>query len=284
MSDAAALACVESGLGEVTAGEDLLGGIICRTRRLRLSSGISVVAKQIATPLPGFFAGEAEGLRTIDGVGWTVPRVLAARPGLLILEDLGNRQAPAKDYWERLARAWARLHGRRASRFGWERDLHYGLLRQDNRWREDGWSFYAETRFLPWLEQPGCATLLDARDRRNLEMIADRLRDLVPAQGPSLLHGDLWSGNLLIDPRGGPAVIDPSVHYGWPEADLHNAWIFGAWPQAFWDAYRESHYLEPGWRERLDLLSLPHLLGMIAHACDLAEVVPWTKRLLARFA
>ena len=284
MNDAATRACAELGLGDIVGSDDLAGGIICRTRRLRTTSGISVVAKQLAEPMPGFFRGEADSLAAIDGVGWRVPRVLAARHDVLVLEYLGDAHQPAANYWEQLARAWARLHGRLGSRFGWERDLHYGLVLQDNHWREDGWDFYAETRFRCWLKGPRCGEWLDARDRSNLERVAARLRELVPAQGPALLHGDLWSGNLLVDAHGGPAVVDPSVHYGWPEADLHNAWIFGLWPARFWDAYRECHHLEPGWQERLDLLALPHLLGMVEHGCDLAEVVPWTKRELARFA
>ena len=284
MNDSAARACADLGLGAVIASEDLIGGIICRTRRLRTASGTSVVTKQIQAPMPGFFRGEAAGLAAIAGVGWRVPQVLMARQDVLVLEDLGHAHPPADDYWEQLARAWARLHGRLGSRFGWECDLHYGVLLQDNRWRQDGWDFYADTRLRCWLERPRCTELLDRTDRRNLERVADRLRQLVPSQGPALLHGDLWSGNLLVDDHGAPAAVDPSVHYGWPEADLHNAWIFGPWPTRFWDAYRECHHLEPGWRERLDLLALPHLLGMVEHACDLAEVVPWTKRELARFA
>lgn len=284
MSDAVARVCADLGLGAMVATEDLAGGIICRTRRVRTASGTSIVVKETAAPVPGLFHGEASGLRAIEGVGWRVPRVLAARQDLLALEDLGDGHIPAADYWERLARAWARLHGRRGSRFGWERDLHYGLMVQDNAWREDGWEFYADTRFRCWLARPHCTIVLDPQDRARLERIAQRLPDLVPAQGPALLHGDLWSGNLLVDADGSPAAIDPSVHFGWPEADLHNAWIFGPWPARFWDAYRECHHLEAGWQERLDLLSLPHLLGMIEHACDLAEVVPWTRRVLARFS
>ncbi len=101
---------------------------------------------------------------------------------------------------------------------------------------------------------------------------------------PVLLHGDLWYGNLLVDAEGGPAVIDPSVHYGWAEADLHNAQMFGGFDRRFWDAYRECHHLEPGWQQRLELFYLPHLLGMIEHRCDLSEIVPWTRTLLQRFA
>lgn len=282
LSPAVAAALSALGLGAPLAREALAGGIICATARVRCAHG-SVVVKELARPLPGFFRGEAEGLDAVRGAGWTVPAVRHAGE-VLVLEDLGAAHAPADDYWERLARAWARLHGRRVSRFGWARDTWYGTILQDNRWRADGWDFFAGTRLLPWLQRPRCAALLDRDDRRRLERIAARLRDLVPAQGPALMHGDLWSGNLLVAADGGPAVVDPSVHYGWPEWDLHNAWIFDRWPERFWDAYRECHHLEPGWRERLDLLSLPHLLGMIEHDCDLAENVPWAKRVLARFA
>ncbi len=276
--------CRDLGYGDPVGCENLEGGIICWTRRVWTTAGASLVVKQARGAPADFFRLEATALEAIRHDGWTVPAILAATPDCLVLEDLGDRRTRADDYWERLGRAWARLHGRIGSRYGWHRDLYYGVFKCDNAWTGDGYAFYARTRFLPWLERPRCSAMLDAGDRRRLERIAGRLSALIPPQGPSLLHGDLWCGNLLIDHAGGPAVIDPSPYFGWPEADLHNAQMFGGFDRRFFDAYRECHWLEPGWSERLELLYLPHLLGMIEHDCDLAETVPWTRRVLERFA
>ncbi len=276
--------CGDLGLGQPVDCEALDGGIICRTRRVRTDAGSTLVVKEAAGVAADFFPLEATMLDAIRQPGWTVPAVLAATAECLVLEDLGQDNPRADDYWERLGRAWAGLHERTSERFGWSRDLYYGTLLSDNAWRADGYAFYADTRFLPWLSRPRCAAVLDAEDRRRLERVATRLPALIPLQGPSLMHGDLWCGNLLVDAAGGPAVIDPSPHYGWPEADLHNAQMFGGFDDRFFDAYRECHPLEPGWRERLELLYLPHLLGMIEHDCDVAGSLAWTRRLLARFA
>jgi len=95
MSDAAARACAELGLGAVVAADPLAGGIICHTQRIRTASGATVVTKSIAQPIPGFFHGEAHGLAASTGVGWRVPRVLAVRHDALVLEDLGQAHEPA---------------------------------------------------------------------------------------------------------------------------------------------------------------------------------------------
>jgi fructosamine-3-kinase len=272
--------------GQPVAIGPLAGGIISTTRRLRFAAGISVVVKQQPGAPADFFDCEAEGLAALrlPGDAWRVPEVLHAAHDGLVLEDLGDGAERGDGYWEVLGRSWARLHGRRVTRCGWRRDNYYGTIRQDNRWNGDAFDFYARTRFLPWLQRPGCAATLSAVDRRQLERIALRLRELVPPQGPALLHGDLWCGNLLVADDGRPAVVDPSVHYGWPEADLHNAAMFGGFDERFFAAYLECHPLEPGWRQRLELFYLPHLLGMVEHRCDLDETVPWLRRLLARFA
>ncbi len=277
--------CADHAFGAIVADEALSGGIICATRRLTTASGASLVVKQDRGCAHDFFRLEARGLRAIAmGDGWRVPEVLASDHECLVLEDLGPGDVRADDFSERLGRAWARLHGRIGGRFGWDADNYYGRYRMDNRWRDDGCAFYAETRFLPWLRRPRCAALFDERDRRDCERLCARFAEIMPRQSPALLHGDLWFGNLLADRDGAPAVVDPSPHYGWPEEDLHNAQMFGGFDQRFWDAYRECHPLDPGWRERLEIFYLPHLMGMIEHDCDVTDSLAWARAILRRYA
>ncbi len=115
-------------------------------------------------------------------------------------------------------------------------------------------------------------------------MVAGRLRALIPPQPPCLNHGDSWAGNRARAPDGRPALIDPFIHYGWAEMDLHNCLMYGGFPPRFFDAYSESHPLEPGWRERIPVLFIPHLLALVDYQIELAEVMPWLARLLNRFA
>ncbi|GAA2838323.1 fructosamine kinase family protein [Kribbella solani] len=109
------------------------------------------------------------------------------------------------------------------------------------------------------------------------------MAEIIPAQPPALLHGDLWHGNLLPGPDGGPAMIDPAVYYGWPEADLATLLIYGNLSGDFFTAYEEVHPLTPGWRERAPLLHLRELLSITAHSPAVPETVTEIHTILQRF-
>jgi fructosamine-3-kinase len=94
-----------------------------------------------------------------------------------------------------------------------------------------------------------------------VERLAARLRELVPAQSPALLHGDLWHGNVFASAAREPVLIDPAAHWGWPEADIAMTRLFGGFAAEFYAAYREARPLAPGWEQRLPLYNLYHLLN-----------------------
>jgi fructosamine-3-kinase len=94
-----------------------------------------------------------------------------------------------------------------------------------------------------------------------VENLTAQLKDLIPVEPASLLHGDLWSGNAITNSQGGPAIIDPAAHYGWAEAELAMTTLFGAFPNAFYQAYEEVRPLEPGYYARFPLYNLYHLLN-----------------------
>ena len=96
---------------------------------------------------------------------------------------------------------------------------------------------------------------------RRLESILARLPELIPAQDPALLHGDLWRGNVLFNGAGTAHLIDPACYWGWPEAELGMTTLFGAFSPVFYQAYTETRPLQQGWRERLPLYNLYHLLN-----------------------
>jgi fructosamine-3-kinase len=163
--------------------------------------------------------------------------------------DLGGRAD-----WPALARMLAGLHRHRGERFGWETDNWIGLAPQRNGWAEDWVEFYRERRLLPQLARAG----LEREAAPLLAKLEDFFRDYRPA--PSLLHGDLWNGNVGFTPEG-PVIFDPAVYYGDREADLAMTELFGGFPRAFYAAYDAAWPLDSGYAWRKPLYNLYHLLN-----------------------
>ena len=142
----------------------------------------------------------------------------------------------------------AALHRQTGARFGWHRNNSIGLSPQRNDWSDDWVEFWRERRLRPQFERAGL----------KCEFFEHLLEGHRPQ--PSLLHGDLWSGNAGFT-REGPVVFDPAVYYGDREADLAMTELFGGFPSGFYDAYHAAYPLEPGYQKRKHLYNLYHLLN-----------------------
>ncbi|HEY3562497.1 MAG TPA: fructosamine kinase family protein [Kribbella sp.] len=270
-------------LGDAIAADPLEGGYASKTFRVRTATGRSVVVKTQDNLPPDLYTLEADGLDALRAPGgFAVPEVLRVTPHFIVLTDLGTSE-PSPTYWEDAGRALALQHQQTADKFGYHQDNYLGILPQRNPWTTDGHAFFAEHRLLRYLEEPTCHNQLPPEDRRRVERVADRLAELIPPQRPSLLHGDLWHGNLLPSPTGSPALIDPAVYYGWPEADLATLLIYGHLSGSLFDAYEEIHPLAPGWRDRMPLLHLRELLSITAHTPDVPDTVSEIHTILKDF-
>lgn len=253
----------EHGHGSVERLTPVGGGCINNGARLETDSGVLFFLKQNASAPPQMFTREAEGLRAISVPGGPrVPEPLLAGEDYLLLEDL--RPAPRQsDYWAEFGRQLATLHDHTDPEFGFDHDNFLGSTLQPNPRTADGHHFFAEQRLGFQIRLARDNGLLDAQDVRLLEMLAGRLDELVPEQPASLIHGDLWSGNATTGAAGEPAVIDPAAHYGWAEAELGMTALFGGFADRFYAAYEEVRPLAAGWRARLPLYNLYHLLNHV---------------------
>jgi protein-ribulosamine 3-kinase len=217
---------------------------------------------------PGVFTAEADGLAALRAAarGLVVPEVLGcaasdAATGWILLEWLPSG-VPGPTHWRELGAGLAALHRTRSGGWGWERDGYIGSLPQVNA-PAGGWAaFWAERRLEPQLrratdagERPGSGTEWNRLFSRLPELLAP-----ADAEGPSLLHGDLWSGNVMAVADGRPALVDPATYRGHREVDLAMAELFGGFRREFRDAYEVAAPLAPGSERRLRVYQLYYLL------------------------
>lgn len=148
---------------------------------------------------------------------------------------------------------------------------------------EETWGeFYARSRIAPYLEIARDKGELSAADASVIDTVMDRLvnGDFETGDQPSILHGDLWSGNVMFS-ADGPVLIDPACHSGHRESDLAQLLVFGIpYGEEIYAAYNESFPLADGWRERIDLHQL-HII--IVHAALFTGYGPQTVSLARRY-
>ena len=163
---------------------------------------------------------------------------------------------------EMLGKQLALLHLNTNEYFGLGEDNWIGLSPQKNQWHKNWISFFKEYRLHPqftWAFKSGYRSQLEEKAERLIEVLPLFFEQYKP--NPSLLHGDLWSGNWGTINHTTPIVFDPAVYYGDREADLAMTKLFGGFPQVFYDAYNYQWGLDYGFKVRQNLYNLYHLLN-----------------------
>jgi fructosamine-3-kinase len=216
-------------------------------------------------------ATEAAMLRAIAAAGVPAPTVEGEHEAALLLEYIANDGVFSARAWADAGAAIRRLHDRVGEAYGWPVDYAIGTVALDNRESRDWPRFWGEQRLV------ATAALIDRPLRERVERLAARLGDLLPAAPPpALLHGDLWTGNMLVADGRLASLLDPACYHGDAEVDLAMLDLFCVPPAEFWDAYGA---LAPGRAERL---ALYQLFPAIAHLRLWGPgYVPMVERLLA---
>lgn len=248
-------------LGEAVAWQPISGGSICDSFAVTLAGGETLFLKT-RHPAPNrLFACEANGLAALAGTGaLRVPQVLAAGDEFLALEYIPAAR-PATDFWQHLAEGLAAIHSQPTADFGFEEDNYCGLTPQPNPRLLDGFAFFGEHRLWFQATLASDKSLLSSADMRRLEQLIRDLPNRLPVQPPSLIHGDLWSGNIHCDQGGQPVLIDPACHRGWREADIAMTQLFGTLPDRFYDTYQQCLPMPSGWQQRMPVYNIYHLLN-----------------------
>ncbi len=158
-------------------------------------------------------------------------------------------------------RQLAALHRTTRSDYGWERDNTIGATPQFNTLDSNWCDFFCKQRLAAQL-QLAAANGYGGRLQRSGEQLLGALSALLDHHPPaSLLHGDLWGGNLGYDASGAPVIFDPAVYYGDRETDLAMTELFGGFGARFYAAYREAWPLDAGYKTRKSLYNLYHILN-----------------------
>ena len=278
---------------EITKKSSVFGGDINDSYKMTLSSGETVFLKTNSVANFDFFTAEAEGLRALSlikeiGVPAILGKGIDKEMGcsFLLLEYIESSHK-TKEFWENFGHQLGGLHkadcrqlettAQKDIHFGFVNDNYIGRNEQKNDFRMKWSDFYRDCRLLPQIRM--AKHYLDSKTLNKLNYILERMEEYVrEPEFPSLLHGDLWSGNVLCGEENAAWIFDPAVYIGDFETDLAMTELFGRFPDTFYRAYHEVNPIDSGYRERKIIYHLYHLLNHLnlfgsAYLASVAETV-----------
>ncbi len=243
------------------------GGCINQAVRITTNIGDFFVKWNASAPVD-MFQKEAFALTEMqqeDNPYLIIPKVIWAtseeeRPGIILMEYL-HPAVLTNGYDEKLGRGIAQLHRKTASAYGFYHSNYCGTTIQDNTWTSNWPEFFAQRRIGALVQQIRISRGLTVDQLKIYDRLIDQMPLLLPQTTvPSLIHGDLWSGNYMYTAKG-PALIDPACYYADREMELGMMQLFGGFSSRVWQAYNEDYPLQDGWEDRILLYQLYHVLN-----------------------
>jgi len=238
------------------------GGCIGEVYRVELAGDKTLVAK-VDREGESHLEREAYMLRYLrERSELPVPEVYHGSETLLLMEFVEGSSRFSEGAERHAAELLSALHGITADAYGHERDTLIGSLDQPNPWTGSWIEFFREQRLLYLARVAHEAGRLPAEDLGRVERLAERLDEYMEEpEPPSLIHGDVWSANVLARGDRIAAFLDPAIYHADPEIELSFISIFNSFGEAFFERYRELRPIRPGFfEERRDLYNLYPLL------------------------
>ncbi len=267
--DEAVRGCFGAG-SAVTESTYVSGGDINNATCLHLNTGDKIFVKSNSVKNRGFFDAEEEGLLAIANTHTiATPRLLckgidAEKNISFLMMEMIETGRPTSGSIRDFGYCLADMH--RActdsfsdgAKFGFAHDNYIGASKQINSPKNTWIGFFRECRLEPQFK--AAEKYFDDRMIKSIIRFLDRLDDLlVEPAFPSLIHGDLWSGNYITGRDGNILLIDPAAYVGHCEADIAMTELFGRFPDGFYTAYQQKNPLQEGYEDRKEIYNLYHL-------------------------
>ena len=217
-----------------------------------------------ATKFPHLFNMEASGLSFLEKQGLIkTPKVLSVfkthSHQALLLEWI-EPAAATSSFFKRLGEQLAALHAVTQENFGLDTNNYMGAVPQANTPSKDWPSFFIHQRLEPLVQQCLMLRLLNSQHEALFQRLYQRIPAIFNPEPPALLHGDLWSGNLMCTTDQQPVLVDPAVYFGHRSIDLGMTTLFGGFEKAFYEAYHYHHPLPNNYQEQWAVCNLYPLL------------------------
>ena len=250
---------------EVIAISPVSGGCIHNAQKITTTQGDYFAKVNSAADL-NMFETEYSGLELLAAAGEIgVPEPISC--GVLegqayLLLNFINSGSRRSSFWIDFGVELANLHKlHQNNRYGLSYSNYIGRLDQFNEFSDDWISFFIRQRLEVQIRLAFDNGYIDRSYLEKCNRFYQILPDLLPVEPPSLLHGDLWSGNFMTGEDGEPVIIDPAVYYGHREIELSFTKMFGGFDHHFYRSYMEAYPLEPGFENRVDIYNIyPHLV------------------------
>ncbi len=238
----------------------------CINQAVKVSQGArSFFVKLNQAAQLAMFEAERDGLQEMSAsCSIRVPQPLccgvAAGSAYIVMEWLELGGSRSSGAWQQMGQQLAAMHNSTSEKgFGWHRDNTIGSTPQKNGWADDWAGFWRDRRLGPQFSIAHSKGAHFPQRDKLMNAIPRLLKGHTPTA--SLLHGDLWSGNVFITQADEPVILDPATYYGDPETDLAMTELFGRLPEAFYQAYDAARPIAPSYQQRKILYNLYHILN-----------------------